>query len=150
MKSLLCVIIVLCATSSSFATGSLYCSADDLNMKFDFEGIVSLSHSDALVESHATLEIKNQTDLPVIKMDKKNVSQYWNHGKEVKLLLYWESTDEEQGDYYSWSSVLIKTKYDKKKSKTVGTYKLKTFVNSPVNGEITKEVNGKITCTNEL
>ncbi len=154
MKHLFFSLVVLCSTGA-LATGSLDCVVNDENIKFNFSADLGSTFGAPLLDpTTGKVEIKNQAapiQIPLIKLNKSNVTQYWNFHNEVKMVLYWEPTGDQVGDYFSSYSMVIETEYNKM-GKLVGTYSSEFLVNSPTISSlkpsgIVKKASGTIKCS---
>ncbi len=147
MRSAAILTTLVLSTTPVFASGGLWCTADDAKVKFEVESGITRGLGNPLFNFRGELEILDKAvadDLRKTKFDINNLTQHWLDADELKMVLYWERTSEMP---FGLVDLLIETK-----SVDEATYEGKyTLTVSDMNGDTTGEgktftFDGKASC----
>lgn len=124
MKNVLMASLLVWGTSA-FATGGFSCDLADDGISFNVNGVTSHGFGSAIVDAQAHLatmvfDVGSSQEV-VMDFSRTNVSQYWNSGKDFKLLLYKEA---DEGSAYDWTQVTIETVSEAMDGEFRGTLKI--------------------------
>jgi hypothetical protein len=93
MRTIFGVTTLLLSAGSAFATGGIWCSAEDAAVKFLVEAGVTRGMGGPTFNFRGDLEILGRPvgdDLRNTVFEDSNLTQYWLDGKELRLLVYRE------------------------------------------------------------
>lgn len=93
MRTIFCVTTLLLSAGTAFATGGIWCSAEDAAVKFEVEAGVTRGMGGPTFNFRGDLEILGRPvgdDLRKTVFEDSNLTQYWLDGKELRLLVYRE------------------------------------------------------------
>jgi hypothetical protein len=110
MRTIFCVTALLLSADSAFATGGIWCSAEDAAVKFQVEAGVTRGMGGPTFNFRGDVEILGRPvgdDLRKTVFEDSNLTQYWLDGKELRLLVYREH---EVANTYSSVELTIVTK----------------------------------------
>lgn len=110
MRTIFCATTLLLTAGSAFATGGIWCSAEDAAVTFRVEAGVTRGMGGPTFNFRGDLEILGRPigdDLRKTVFDGSNLTQYWLDGKELRLLVYREH---EVANTYSSVELTIMTK----------------------------------------
>lgn len=147
MRTIFCVTTLLLSAGTAFATGGIWCSAEDAAVKFEVEAGVTRGMGGPTFNFRGDLEILGRPvgdDLRKSVFEDSNLTQYWLDGKELRLLVYREH---EVANTYSSVELTILTKaseegvYD-------GRYSLAIYDGTAAADKDDKpvELTGKVSC----
>ncbi|TPK80816.1 hypothetical protein FJ527_03335 [Mesorhizobium sp. B2-4-18] len=137
MRTIICVTMLFLSAGTAFATGGIWCTVDDPQVKFQVDAGVTTGMGGPTFNFRGDLEIKARpTGDPLRKtvLEDANLTQYWLDDKELRLNIYHE---QEVAKVYSSVELTILTRasdegvYD-------GGYKLAVY-----DGTADKESDGK-------
>ncbi|RUX04054.1 hypothetical protein EOA30_14995 [Mesorhizobium sp. M8A.F.Ca.ET.059.01.1.1] len=147
MRTIICVTILFLSASAAFATGGIWCSVDDPQVKFQVDAGVTTGMGGPTFNFRGDLEIKARPagdQLRKTIFENSNLTQYWLDNKELRLNIYHE---QEVAKTYSSVELTILTKgsdegvYD-------GDYKLAVYDRTADKDSDGKPVDltGKVSC----
>jgi hypothetical protein len=147
MRAIICAIVLLSSAGAAFATGGIWCSADDTAVKFQVDAGVTTGMGGPTFNFRGDLEILGRPvgdDLRKTVFKDSDLTQYWLDNKELRLNIYREH---ELVNTYSSVELTILTKasdegvYD-------GRYKLAIYESSADVDKDGKpvELSGKVSC----
>lgn len=147
MRTIFCVTTLLLSAGTAFATGGIWCSAEDAAVKFEVEAGVTRGMGRPTFNFRGDLEILGRPvddGLRKTVFEDSNLTQYWLDGKELRLLVYREH---EVANTYSSVELTILTKaseegvYD-------GRYSLAIYDGTAAADKDGKpvELTGKVSC----
>ncbi|RWP41139.1 hypothetical protein [Mesorhizobium sp.] len=147
MRTIFCVTTLLLSAGTAFATGGIWCSAEDAAVKFEVEAGVTRGMGGPTFNFRGDLEILGRPvddGLRKTVFEDSNLTQYWLDGKELRLLVYREH---EVANTYSSVELTILTKaseegvYD-------GRYSLAIYDGTAAADKDGKpvELTGKVSC----
>ncbi|RVB76847.1 MAG: hypothetical protein E5Y88_12000 [Mesorhizobium sp.] len=147
MRTIFCVTTLLLSAGTAFATGGIWCSAEDAAVKFEVEAGVTRGMGGPTFNFRGDLEILGRPvgdGLRKSVFEDSNLTQYWLDGKELRLLVYREH---EVANTYSSVELTILTKaseegvYD-------GRYSLAIYDGTAAADKDDKpvELTGKVSC----
>jgi hypothetical protein len=90
--------MLLAAWLPAHATIGFSCDAEDAAAKFSVGGAYGTSLGSGLANFGADIEIRRNTvppELRKLRLDRRDVSQHWFNGRELKLIARWERTEGE-------------------------------------------------------
>lgn len=92
MRSIICAAMLL-PSSAAFASGGVWCSADDAAVKFQLDAGVTNGLGNPTFNFRGSLEILGRSigdDLRKTVFENSNLTQYWLDDRELRLLVYHE------------------------------------------------------------
>ena len=93
MRAIICIATLLLSTGVAFASGGIWCSADDTAVKFEVEAGVTRGMGGPTFNFRGDLEILGRPvgdDLRKTVFEDSNLTQYWLDDKELRLNIYHE------------------------------------------------------------
>jgi len=93
MRTIICVAMLLASAGTAFASGGIWCSADDTAAKFEVEAGVTRGMGGPTFNFRGDLEILGRPagdSLRKTVFEDSNLTQYWLDGKELRLNIYRE------------------------------------------------------------
>ncbi|TPL77185.1 hypothetical protein FJ950_03385 [Mesorhizobium sp. B2-3-14] len=147
MRTIICVTMLFLSAGTAFATGGIWCTVDDSQVKFQVDAGVTTGMGGPTFNFRGDLEIKARpTGDPLRKtvLEDANLTQYWLDDKELRLNIYHE---QQVAKIYSSVELTILTRasdegvYD-------GHYKLAVYDSTADKESDGKPVDltGKISC----
>ncbi|PDQ20366.1 hypothetical protein CN311_14460 [Mesorhizobium sanjuanii] len=110
MRGIICVTVLLSSVGTAFASGGIWCSADDTAVEFQVEAGVTRGMGGPTFNFRGDLEIKARPagdSLRKAVFEDSNLAQYWLDGKELRLNIYREH---QLADTYNHVELTILTK----------------------------------------
>lgn len=150
MRACLLSTILVSTLSPAFASGGLWCEADDAKVKLSIDSGITRGMGNPLFNFRGALEIKDKAvaeDLRTSAFEIGNLTQHWLDGKEMKLQLFRErGGDGPVGEI----DLLIETRMVDEGSYE-GTYSVRVSdMTGDTSGEgKVSEYNGKASCSAE-
>jgi len=147
MRAIICIATLLLSTGAAFASGGIWCSADDTAVKFEVEAGVTRGMGGPTFNFRGDLEILGRPagdSLRKTVFENSNLTQYWLDGKELRLNIYHEHEVAERINYVELT-ILTKTSdegvYD-------GQYTLQIYDAAADKDQDGKsaELTGKVSC----
>ncbi|TPK48820.1 hypothetical protein FJ492_03775 [Mesorhizobium sp. B2-5-4] len=147
MRTIICVTALFLSAGTAFATGGIWCSVDDSQVKFQVDAGVTTGMGGPTFNFRGDLEIKAGPagdHLRKATFENSNLTQYWLDNKELRLNIYHE---QEVAKTYSSVELTILTRasdegvYD-------GDYKLAVYDSTADKDSDGKPVDltGKVSC----
>ncbi|MBZ9744261.1 hypothetical protein LB516_03245 [Mesorhizobium sp. CO1-1-7] len=93
MRTIICVTMLFLSAGTAFATGGIWCTVDDSQVKFQVDAGVTTGMGGPTFNFRGDLEIKARpTGDPLRKtvLEDANLTQYWLDDKELRLNIYHE------------------------------------------------------------
>ncbi|MFK0686864.1 hypothetical protein ACFX5Q_01460 [Mesorhizobium sp. IMUNJ 23033] len=93
MRAIICTATLLLSAGAAFASGGIWCSADDAAAIFQVEAGVTRGMGGPTFNFRGDLEILNRPagdSLRKTVFEDSNLTQYWLDGKELRLNIYRE------------------------------------------------------------
>ncbi|MBZ9976264.1 hypothetical protein [Mesorhizobium sp. BR-1-1-10] len=93
MRTIICVTMLFLSAGTAFATGGIWCTVDDPQVKFQVDAGVTTGMGGPTFNFRGDLEIKARpTGDPLRKtvLEDANLTQYWLDDKELRLNIYHE------------------------------------------------------------
>ena len=93
MRAMICAATLLLSADTAFATGGIWCSADDAAAKFQVDAGVTTGLGGPTFNFRGDLEILGRPvgdSLRTTMFEDSNLTQYWLDGKELRLNIYRE------------------------------------------------------------
>ncbi|TRC95068.1 hypothetical protein FJV76_17305 [Mesorhizobium sp. WSM4303] len=147
MRAIICSAMLLLSAGAAFASGGIWCSADDKAAKFEVEAGVTRGMGGPTFNFRGDLEILGRPDGDSLRktvFEDSNLTQYWLDDKELRLNIYHEH---QLGDKFNSVELTILTMtsdegvYD-------GQYTLAVYdsaADTEQDGK-PKELTGKVSC----
>jgi hypothetical protein len=110
MRAIICTTALVLSAGTAFATGGIWCSADDAAVKFQLDAGVTTGMGGPTFNFRCDLEILGRPagdGLRKAVFEDSNLTQYWLDDKELRLLVYREH---EVANTYSSVELTILTK----------------------------------------
>ncbi|RWN25863.1 hypothetical protein [Mesorhizobium sp.] len=147
MRTIFCVTTLLLSAGTAFATGGIWCSAEDAAVKFEVEAGVTRGMGGPTFNFRGDLEIFGRPvddGLRKSVFEDSNLTQYWLDGKELRLLVYREH---EVANTYSSVELTILTKVSEE-GVYDGRYSLAIYDGTAAADKDGKpvELTGKVSC----
>jgi len=93
MRAIICTATLLLSAGAAFASGGIWCSADDKAANFEVEAGVTRGMGGPTFNFRGNLEIVGRPDGDSLRktvFEDSNLTQYWLDGKELRLNIYRE------------------------------------------------------------
>lgn len=139
LGSLVLLAVLPAAAIPAAATGTLYCTIDDRNLRFDLLGNTSIDYGTIVAVHHASVMLKPGRYVKAaaeFAVSKDNIFQQWDFENDLRFAIRLDDPDNAR------STVLaIITVRDEKLEKYIGRYVLQL-----VGGGATKVLNGRVSC----
>lgn len=100
MRSLSCLLILLCGIPVANASGGLWCDAGDNAARIEIRSGVTRGMGAPLFDFRATISLSDRkvpSDLRNSRFGRNHVAQYWLDGNDLRLRLYREREAGEHG-----------------------------------------------------
>jgi hypothetical protein len=110
MRAIICATTLLSSAGVAFASGGIWCSADDAAVKFQVDAGVTTGIGGPTFNFRGDLEILDRPVSDALRktmFEDSNLTQYWLDNKELRLLVYRE---QEVANTYSPVELTILTK----------------------------------------
>ncbi|MET2829379.1 hypothetical protein ABVQ20_20630 [Mesorhizobium shangrilense] len=145
MRTIICATMLLLSANAAFASGGIWCSADDAAVKFQLDAGVTNGLGNPTFNFRGSLEILGRPigdDLRKTVFENSNLTQYWLDDRELRLLVYHEH---EASKMFSSVELTILTKateegvYD-------GQYTLTVYDSTADTDRKSVDFSGKVSC----
>ncbi|AZN97534.1 hypothetical protein EJ066_09675 [Mesorhizobium sp. M9A.F.Ca.ET.002.03.1.2] len=150
MRTIFCVTTLLLSAGSAFATGGIWCSAEDAAVKFQVEAGVTRGMGGPTFNFRGDLEVLGRPigdDLRKTVFEDSNLTQYWLDDKELRLLVYREH---EVANTYSSVELTILTEAGEESEEGAydGRYSLAIYEGAADTGDdgTPAALTGKVSC----
>jgi hypothetical protein len=93
MRAIICTAMLLLSAGAAFASGGIWCSADDKAANFEVEAGVTRGMGGPTFNFRGNLEILGRPDGDSLRktvFEDSNLTQYWLDDKELRLNIYHE------------------------------------------------------------
>jgi hypothetical protein len=93
MRTIICLAMLLLSAGAAFASGGIWCSADDKAAKFEVEAGVTRGMGGPTFNFRGDLEILGRPEGDSLRktvFEDSNLTQYWLDDKELRLNIYRE------------------------------------------------------------
>lgn len=93
MRAIICTAMLLLSAGAAFASGGIWCSAEDKAVKFEVEAGVTRGMGGPTFNFRGDLEILSRPEGDSLRktvFEDSALTQYWLDGKELRLNIYGE------------------------------------------------------------
>lgn len=145
MRTIICAVMLVLSSTAAFASGGIWCSADDAAVKFQLDAGVTNGLGSPTFNFRGDLEILGRPvgdDLRKTVFENSDLTQYWLDDRDLRLLVYREH---EVSKMFNSVELTILTKA-KEEGVYDGQYTLAVYDNAADADHKSVDLTGKVSC----